>query len=131
MNLANFIVNSFDRPFYYPYDDKNITFLTNAFDWRAFLPEIGKLIFRSHAIKRMFQRRVNEKDVRFVLETGEMKEEYPNDAPYPSRLVLGWVRNRPLHIVIADNNVQNETIIVTVYEPEQDKWSDDFRRRKQ
>ena len=38
------------------------------------MSEVGKIIFRTHAIKRMFQRRVDEKDVRFVLEKRESHE---------------------------------------------------------
>jgi hypothetical protein len=79
----------------------------------------------------MFQRHVNEKDVRFVLETGEIIEAYMDDTPYPSRLILGWLENRPLHVVAADNIADNETIIITVYEPEQDKWTTNFKRRIQ
>lgn len=93
------------------------------------MSEAGKIIFRTHAIKRMFQRRVDEKDVRFVLEKGEIIEVYQDDTPYPSRLILGWLESRPLHIVAADNIADNETIVITVYEPEQDKWSPNFKRR--
>ena len=93
------------------------------------MSEIGKIIFRTHAIQRMFQRRVDEKDVRSVLETGEIIEVYPDDTPYPSRLILGWLESRPLHVVAADNIDDNETIVITVYEPEQDKWSLNFKRR--
>ncbi|MCX5813966.1 MAG: DUF4258 domain-containing protein [Proteobacteria bacterium] len=93
------------------------------------MPEVGKIIFRTHAIKRMFQRRINEKDVRSVLETGEIIEMYPDDTPYPSCLILGWMANRPIHIVAADNIADNETIVITVYEPERDKWSPNFKRR--
>lgn len=93
------------------------------------MPEVGKLIFRTHAIQRMFQQRVNETDVRYVLAKGVTVEAYPDDTPYPSRLVLGWRDNRPLHVVIADNIADNETIVITVYEPDQGKWSVDFKRR--
>jgi len=93
------------------------------------LSEIGKIIFRTHAIIRMFQRRVDEKDVRSVLGTGEIIEVYPDDTPYPSRLILGWLGSRPLHVVAAENITDNETIVITVYEPEQDKWSPNFKRR--
>jgi hypothetical protein len=93
------------------------------------LSEAGKIIFRTHAIKRMFQRRVDEKDVRFVLEKGEIIEVYQDDTPYPSRLILGWLESRPLHVVAADNIADNETIVITVYKPEQDKWSPNFKRR--
>jgi hypothetical protein len=77
----------------------------------------------------MFQRRVDEKDVRFVLEKGEIIEVYQDDTPYPSRLILGWLESRPLHVVAADNIADNETIVITVYKPEQDKWSPNFKRR--
>ena len=93
------------------------------------MSEAGKIIFRTHAIQRMFQRRVDEKDVRSVLETGEIIEVYPEDTPYPSRLILGWLESRPLHVVAADNIADNETIVITVYEPQQDKWSPNFKRR--
>ena len=93
------------------------------------MSEIGKIIFRTHAIIRMFQRRVDEKDVRSVLGTGEIIEVYPDDTPYPSRLILGWLGSRPLHVVAAENITDNETIVITVYEPEQDKWSPNFKRR--
>ena len=93
------------------------------------MSKIGKIIFRTHAIKRMFQRRIDEKDVRSVLESGEIIEIYPDDTPYPSRLILGWLGSRPLHVVAADNLTDNETIVITAYEPEQDKWSPNFKRR--
>ena len=78
----------------------------------------------------MFQRRINEKAVRHVLATGEVIEEYPNETPYPSRLVLGWCGPRPIHIAAADNIDAGETIVFTVYEPSLDKWDSNFRRRK-
>ncbi len=52
--------------------------------------DAGPLVFRIHAIKRMFQRRISKEDVQEVLETGETIETYPDDEPYPSRLLLGW-----------------------------------------
>lgn len=87
------------------------------------------LILRTHAIQRMFQRRVSTEDVRSVLATGEIIEDYPLDTPYPSRLVLGWVGGRPLHVVAADNVADDETYVITVYEPDPALWSPDFRRR--
>ena len=93
------------------------------------MSEAGKITFRTHAIQRMFQRRIDENDVRSILEAGETIERYPNASPYPSSLILGWMGKRPLHVVAADNSADNETIVVTVYEPEQDKWSLDFKRR--
>ncbi|MDO8355361.1 MAG: DUF4258 domain-containing protein [Nitrospirota bacterium] len=88
------------------------------------------LVFRVHAIQRMFQRRVSKEDVRLVVATGETIETYPTDKPFPSRLILGWSGLRPLHVVAADNGSAQETIIVTVYQPDIEEWESGFKRRK-
>jgi hypothetical protein len=56
-------------------------------------------------------------------------EDYPDDQPYPSRLVLGWRGTRPVHVVVAQNLSDNELIVVTVYEPDSELWDHDFSRR--
>lgn len=89
------------------------------------------LVFRVHAIQRMFERAITKEDVRQALATGKTIEAYPEDPPYPSRLVLGWVGTRPIHVVVADNQVQQETIVITVYEPDVAKWEAGFERRRQ
>ncbi len=89
-----------------------------------------RLIIRVHAIKRMARRRIGEADIRHVLQTGETIKTYPHDKPYPSRLVLGWRDERPLHVVVAENSDDAETIVITVYEPDPQEWDGDFRRRK-
>lgn len=66
-----------------------------------------------------------------ILTNGETTEIYPDDTPYPSRLVLGWLGSRPLHVVVADNAEAQETIVVTVYEPDPEQWETGFRRRRQ
>ena len=90
-----------------------------------------KLIFRVHAIQRMFQRHIEEEDVRIALETGEVIEDYPDDTPYPSQLILGWAGARPIHIVVARNDKEHELIVVTVYVPDINLWQPGYRRRKQ
>ena len=78
----------------------------------------------------MFERAVSTDEVRAVLATGETIADYPDDTPYPSRLVLGWRGDRPLHVVAAYNATDDETIVVTVYEPVTADWEPDFRRKK-
>jgi hypothetical protein len=90
----------------------------------------NQLVFRVHAIQRMFKRRISKNDVRHVLATGEVVEDYPSDTPYPSRLILGWCETRPIHIVIADNAAEDETIVITVYEPDPNLWEPGFKRRR-
>jgi hypothetical protein len=50
--------------------------------------------------------------------------------PYPSRLLLGFVGGRALHVVVADSADDGETIVVTVYEPDPALWRPGFRRRR-
>ena len=89
-----------------------------------------RLVFRVHAIQRMFQRRVSEEEVKQVVVTGETIETYPDDKPFPSRLMLGWIGSRPVHVVVADNVGAQEAIIITVYQPDAEEWETGFKRRK-
>ncbi len=88
-----------------------------------------KIIYRVHALKRMFERRITVVDVRQTIQSGAVVEEYPNDKPYPSRLLLGFVSHRPIHIVIAENSAASEIFVVTVYEPDPLQWDQDFKVR--
>jgi len=88
------------------------------------------LVFRVHAVQRMFQRHISVADVRRVLDCGQELETYPNDQPFPSRLLLGWCERRPLHVVVAQNDVDDETIVITAYEPDPALWDAGFTRRR-
>ena len=89
-----------------------------------------RLVFRVHAIQRMFQRGISEGEVKQVVAVGETIETYPDDKPFPSRLMLGWNGSRPVHVVVADNVAAQEAIIITVYQPDVEEWEADCRRRK-
>lgn len=89
-----------------------------------------RLIFRSHAIKRMFERNISLENVQHVLATGKAIQEYPNDTPYPSRLVLGWIADKPLHVVTADDTETGTTIVITAYAPDSSVWEANFERKK-
>jgi hypothetical protein len=78
----------------------------------------------------MVERGISADDVRAVVEQGKEIESYEADFPYPSRLLLAWREKRPIHVVAADNAADNETIIVTVYEPDPNLWEAGFEKRK-
>ena len=87
------------------------------------------IVYRLHSIQRMFERNVNSDELRLIINTGKVIEKYVNDSPYPSRLILGKVNNRPLHVVITENKTENKIIVITVYEPDSRKWlKNDVRR---
>ena len=90
-----------------------------------------RLVFRVHAIQRMFQRGVSERKRSSKSSRSERPSEtYPEDKPFPSRLVLGWSGFRPVHVVVADNVAGQEAIIITVYQPDAEEWEVGFKRRK-
>jgi len=89
-----------------------------------------RLVFRVHAVRRMAERGISVEDVREVVQTGTVIERYPDERPYPSRLVLGWRGSRPLHVVAADNSAVEEIVIVTVYEPDPARWRPGFTTRR-
>ncbi|MFA5327746.1 MAG: DUF4258 domain-containing protein [Prolixibacteraceae bacterium] len=53
------------------------------------------LHFSGHATVQMFKRRISVGDTELVLKTGKVIKEYPDDKPYSSFLILGFVNNRP------------------------------------
>ena len=93
------------------------------------MPDAGlPLIYRVHAVRRMAERDIREEDVAHVVSRGKVIENYPDDKPYPSCLLLGWLNGRPIHVVSA--TTEHEIIIITVYEPDPARWQPDFEKRK-
>jgi hypothetical protein len=89
-----------------------------------------KIIYRVHAVQRMFERNVTVKKVREALGTGETLEDYSSEMPEPSRLILGFQGKRPFHVVTSENPEANELTVITVYIPDPNKWKKDFRSRR-
>jgi hypothetical protein len=89
-----------------------------------------RVIFRIHAIQRMFERRVSAQNVQKTLHSGRMVEDYSDDMPFPSGLILSKRGARPLHVVVAENTQDNELVVITAYEPDPSQWRADFESRK-
>ena len=78
----------------------------------------------------MFERGISVKTVISVLRSGNTIEDYSSEMQEPSRLILGFQGKHPLHVVISENQKTNELTVITVYTPNSDKWSKDFKRRR-
>ncbi|MCE9647536.1 MAG: DUF4258 domain-containing protein [Chloroflexi bacterium] len=89
-----------------------------------------KILYRAHAVQRMFEREIPAAKVRKALESADVIEDYSSEMPEPSRLMLGLQGRRPFHIVTSENPQADEITVVTVYLPDADKWKKDFRSRK-
>ena len=84
-----------------------------------------------HCLERMQERDISINDVESCLHTGEIIEDYPNDHPFPSYLIMGYrASNDIIHVVCAPNDIGTELWLITAYIPTQKKWMDDFKTRK-
>jgi hypothetical protein len=73
---------------------------------------------------------ITDQEVYEAICTGEVIELYPEDTPYPSVLIFGITdAKRPLHMVCAYNSGDDQVVVVTVYQPDPNRW-EDYRRRK-
>lgn len=88
------------------------------------------IVFRVHAVQRMFERKVSVRNVFQALHSGEIIEDYSAEMPEPGRLILGFQGKRPFHVVASENLETNEITVITVYIPNADKWNKDFKSRK-
>lgn len=61
---------------------------------------------------------------------GEMIASYVDDKPFPSKLILGYLENQPLHVVIAENRKENRCIVITAYKPDPQLWDKEFKNKK-
>ena len=81
-----------------------------------------KVFVSEHAAERFRQRGIRIADIRNAVNVGEIIEQYPNDYPYPSCLVLGKnISEEIIHTVLSDEG--NSSRIITAYFPDSDKWS--------
>jgi hypothetical protein len=92
--------------------------------------DCAAIIFTGHAFARMFGRGISIAEVREVVVAGETIAEYPDDLPFPSRVMLGKVGARVLHVVAARDEATARCYVITAYEPDPAKWELGFRRRK-
>ncbi len=84
-----------------------------------------------HALKRAIERSINfERDLVPTLLSGKIIEEYPDDYPYKSYLILGTTINQKyMHVVCAIGD--NILWIITAYFPDKKEWEDDLKTRKE
>lgn len=92
--------------------------------------QAGRFEWRRHALQRLLERGISRIAVIDVLMLGEEIEDYPADKPYPSALFLGWIEDRPLHVVVALDEKTQWAYIITAYEPSLEYFEADFKTRR-
>jgi hypothetical protein len=89
----------------------------------------GEFEFSQHAVDQTIVRRIRVQEIREAIASGEMIEDYPEDKYGPSCLVLGFTASgRPLHVQCSYPS-RPRVKIITVYEPDPERWID-FRERR-
>jgi len=74
------------------------------------------------------ERLITTSEIRRVIVSGEIIEDYPEDVRGHSCLMLGLGDgNRPIHVVCSPKD--EYLALITAYLPDQGEWSDDFRVR--
>lgn len=85
--------------------------------------------FSKHALDQSVIRRISVREIREAFVSGELVEDYPDDNRGPSCLMLGFTKSgRPIHIHCS---YPSRVIIkiVTVYEPDEDRWIENRYRK--
>jgi hypothetical protein len=89
-----------------------------------------RILFLPHAVRQMARpdRMITPSEVRSVVLTGGLIEDYPDDPRGESCLLLGFGDGgRPVHVVCAPK--PEYLAIVTAYLPDPREWTDGFTGR--
>lgn len=96
---------------------------------RTLAAETSNIIMTSHAHYQCLKRRIDSSDILEVLRYGEIIEDYPDDYPYPSCLMLSsptlW---KPMHVCCGVG--EGKINIITAYYPTTEKWEADMKTRR-
>jgi hypothetical protein len=98
------------------------------------LDEIRRLVIDEqyeitvHARERMAERGVSTDGLISLIINGEIIEDYPDDFPYPSSLILGFISGAAFHVVLAKGS--NLVKVVTVYRADEEIWLNHRTRKK-
>ena len=88
----------------------------------------GEYQISRHCQRRCDSRGISLSEIKEVILSGEIIETYLKDSPYPSCLILGYVRaNQPLYVLCGLGYTVH---IITVHWLDPDKWLDPKTKRE-
>jgi len=83
-----------------------------------------------HAVDQSISRQIRLQEIREAIANGQIIEDYPNDKYAPSCLICGLTKTgKTIHIQISYPS-RPLVKIITVYEPDPQKWNNDFTIRR-
>jgi Domain of unknown function (DUF4258) len=83
-----------------------------------------------HAVDQSIRRRIRVQEIRDAIASGQVIEDYPNDKYGPSCLIRGVTDSGRIIHVQCSYPTRLLIKIVTMYEPDPDRWNDDFTTRR-
>ena len=86
--------------------------------------------FSKHAVDHSILRQIRVQEIREAIANGQVIEDYPEDKYGPSCLICGLTQaRRPIHVQCSYPS-RSLIKIITVYEPNFQRWNDDFTQRR-
>ncbi|MDD3726104.1 MAG: DUF4258 domain-containing protein [Candidatus Ratteibacteria bacterium] len=89
-----------------------------------------KLLFTRHALNQMLlqDRIISRDEIKEVIKSGEIIEDYPEDKRGHSCLIMGWTKEkRCIHVVCAPK--EDYLAVITAYIPSGEEWEGFIRRK--
>lgn len=85
--------------------------------------------YSKHAVDQALLRHISVQELREAVATSEVIEDYPADKYGPSCLLLGFTATaRPIHVQVSYPS-RPVIKIITVYQPDPERWIDHRYRR--
>ena len=91
--------------------------------------EEGRDLLTDHVLEQMLERDINVSDLRSAItaDDPEIIEDYPDDDPLPSCLIICTGAGGTTYHVVCSR--PPDVWVITAYEPDTIRWSPDRRRR--
>ena len=89
--------------------------------------KIENIVMTQHSRIRLVERGILINDIVKAIDNGEIIEDYEDDYPFPSCLILGKSEEKAIHICASIND--NNIYLITAYIPDENRWTDGFKKR--
>jgi hypothetical protein len=108
------------------------TFIQRVTEENRSDPGGTKILWSRHAVAELAVEGWKRRQVEGALLNSEVIEDYPTlNRPLPDCLVLAWMTSTtPVHVVVAIDQGLDRILVVTVYQPSEEEWEDDWKTRK-
>lgn len=89
-----------------------------------------RIEWQRHSLEKMLERNISRSAVIETILKGELIEYYSSDKPFPSGLFLGWIGQRPIHVIISYDSSNEKLFIITAYEPDLKHFEPGYKMRR-